>query len=213
MSGTTSLTTLHRARAILFTALFVTALIGPVSAINPPSACSQEGKAAVVVKQSDEEEKSECVDIASGQNSGIDVLQRTNFEVVTKDFGGDLGHAVCKIGSTGSDDCDFAKGFWNYFQVMDGKWAASQKGASSTTVAPEGVEGWVWVVGGGDPNAAPVPPDTEPVFDEICKAAATTPPRSEQTTDGSSPLPWILGGAALVVVVVAIVILRTRSSP
>jgi hypothetical protein len=209
MSGTTFLTPLHRARAFLFLALCVFALTGPLTLIDPPAACAQEAKAAVVVKQSDEDEKSQCVDIASGQNSGIDVLMRTDFEVLTKDFGGDLGHQVCKIGTTGTDDCDFSKGSWSYFQAQEGKWVASQKGASSTTVAPEGVEGWVWVAGGGDPNAAPIPPDAEPVFDEICSAAAT-PATQRDEPAAASPLPWIFGGAALLVVVVAVVLLRSR---
>jgi hypothetical protein len=199
-------------RAFLFLALCVVALVGPISFAHPPSACAQEGKAGVVVKQSDEDEKSECVAIPSAEASGIDVLKSSNFEVVTKDFGGELGLAVCKIGKTGTDDCDFSKGFWNYFQAEAGKWVASQKGASSTRVSPEGVEGWVWVAGGGDPNAAPVPPDMQPVFDQICGVVAIPNGGPEERTTNSA-LPWIIGGAALVVIVAVVLLLRARSSP
>lgn len=116
-------------------------------AVGP--ACAGDDAVAVVVRDGTGRERSECVEAGAGAD-GLDVLRATGAEIVTRDFGGRLGRAVCSIDGAGTPvtDCPSVEGHWHYWRLVDGRWVESPEGASNTRVRPGAVEGWTWVRGG-----------------------------------------------------------------
>jgi hypothetical protein len=180
--------------------------------VLPPAAdtaCAQEpARAGIVIRFDAGRETSECADISEAAPdgvSGLEALTATGLAVVTKDFGGDLGQAVCKIEDVGTDDCNFNAGFWGYFRGSDGAWTFSEVGPSSSRVESGGVEGWVWTAAGaGDAT----PPGATPDFDRICAQEAT--PVGERQEPGGSILPWAIAAAA--VAILGALLIRRRGA-
>lgn len=178
-------------------------------------ACAKEatGHAGVVVKFSEGDEVRECVPFdgsatASVPNtiSGLEALQRTGHEVITKDFGGELGVAVCKIDNVGTDDCNFVDaGFWAYYHAAaDGTFTFSEVGPSNYRVPDRGIEGWSWSPAGTE-AAAP----SKATFDEICTTTASEATQSSEKKVGvSSARPWIISGLIVATLVIVILIMR-----
>jgi hypothetical protein len=181
----------------------------PVLSPASDTACAQEpARAGIVIRFDAGRETSECADISEAAPdgvSGLEALTATGLAVVTKDFGGDLGQAVCKIEDVGTDDCNFNAGFWAYFRASDGEWKFSEVGPSSSKVESGGVEGWVWTAAGaGDAT----PPGATADFDRICAQEAT--PVGERQEPGGSILPWTIAAAA--VAMLGALLLRRRSA-
>jgi hypothetical protein len=182
-------------------------------------ACAQtpadEPRAGVVVQLGEEEPSSFCLDDPGLQGeglTGIQALRATGLEVVTKSDP-QFGEFVCKIGETGAEraDCGEAgSGYWAYFRGDANTWQLAETGASQTEVATGDIDGWVFVE---DPNAQAAPPETEPVLNEICAAAATTEPTPSPLAEEAreSYLPLILiGASAVALLVVGYFVLRGR---
>lgn len=174
----------------------------------------QERLAAVVIRFSESLEDTFCIALpgrddpsASQSVSGIEALQMTELPLITKDFGGDLGEGVCKIGPVGTDDCDFERGFWGYYRFAGGSWQFSDVGPGTSEVAPGVVDGWSWTAPGADPVA---PAASE--LSEICAAELAA------ADEGGLSLPWILalalgGGVVLGASAAGVWRLRRRTRP
>ena len=191
-----------------------------VAAGPAPGACAQtDERAGVLIQSNPENFQSLCVELGAadadgnGGVSGIEALRATGAEVQTKPS--DFGEFVCAIDGIG--DCEGTSNYWAYFQAEAGEWKASEVGASSTTVAAGGVEGWRLTEGTA---AAATPPSPDPDWDSFCNEVTTQagedeggPEEAAGDTDGV-PLTWILVGAAVVVLVVAAILFgRRRGSP
>lgn len=176
---------------------------------GPACAAGKEaGRAGVVIKFSESRQESRCISLheSKPEISGIEALRAIeDIEVVTKDFGGDLGEAVCKIGDVGTDDCDFNAGFWAYYHAAaQGTWQEAQEGASSHRLTDEAVDGWAWAPAG----ATQTPPKTTR-FDEVCAKPTATPKAARDEKD--SLLPWVvIGGVALALVIGTILSRKIR---
>lgn len=170
--------------------------------LAPEPACAQEAeeRVGVIVGDGEGNDTRSCIDPREGNASagetfdGIDALEKAGHELVTKDFGGDIGLAICKIDNVGTDDCNFDAGFWAYYHgAADGSFQFAEKGPSSYDVPAGGVEAWVWTPAGTE--AAPPDPVTP---DEICVQYVTAQEQTQK--EGKNPgLPWILAGGAVVV--------------
>lgn len=192
--------------------------LAPPVALSQP-ACAQtagSARAGVVVRFEDGNEDSRCITFeGDGREgdaegiSGIAALRTTGLSIVTKDFGGELGEAVCKIGEVGTDDCSFDAGFWHYLHgTPDGGWEAAQMGPTSYRVHDGDVEGWSWTPA----NSEGIEPGAGASLEEICAvgAGAEDEPRDEPR----SLLPWLLvGAAAATLAVVLVALFRRGRSP
>jgi hypothetical protein len=166
------------------------------------STVAQEGgtnQAGVVIQFSDGSVHTACVELGpDGQATGEEVL-RASGTTILMDYSSGMGVTVCKIGNTGCNfptekcfcQCTMKPGdpcvYWTYFHLLDGQWRYASLGASSYTVRPGDVEGWVWgpgAVGGG--TQPPLIP-----FEQICSApsAAMVPP-SPTTEPSPSTATW-----------------------
>ena len=114
-----------------------------------------------------------CVTFEEAEITGMDVLLRAGYEVVTGYGGG----AVCQINGQGcpSSNClgchpadDGGWIYWAYFHLEDGHWSYSQLGAAAHYVSDGDVEGWAWGTGQADPPSVIT-------FDEICVPPTETP--------------------------------------
>ncbi|MGH2704123.1 MAG: hypothetical protein ACRDJ4_03220 [Actinomycetota bacterium] len=192
--------------------LVILAAIPPVALLPGGPACAQEGHRAAVVVRGDKEERTFCV--AAEENgqpgtSGLAGLKASGLPVVTKDFGGSLGEAVCAIEGLG--DCEFKTGYWAYFKgTAPGTWEMSSTGPSGSRLESGGVDGWVWVPAPGTDAASP--PTAKPVFSELCKAASASPAATPAGVAGrGGGRPWlVLGGVGIVVLAVAAVVAGRR---
>lgn len=201
--------------------LFLIALVGPAVAVPATTACAQEadGNVGVVIDFTEEaEDQDHCVDTeeadddGDGALTGIEVLLATDAEVMTQDFGGDLGIGVCKIDDLGDDDCSFTSGFWAYFVASeDGEWEFAQTGAAQTERQPGDVDGWVWTPTGQEESD---PPSQDPDLDAICPAASPTPAAvDEEPQDEGIPLTtWLVVAGAVLVLLLAFLLLRGRGT-
>lgn len=129
-------------------------LIATLIALSPAWGSAQPGQAApsapstawVAVQFAPGEQIVRAVTF-EGSLSGLEALQASGLEVVTKDFG--WGVAVCAINGVGcpADNC-FCGGskFWNYeyWDWSDSSWEGYPVGPSSSTVEDGDVEGWRW---------------------------------------------------------------------
>lgn len=87
--------------------------------------------------------------------------------------------------------------FWGYFQLRDGSWAASTKGADAVVPAEGTVEGWRWAVSGQSPR----PPRGSVTFAQVCGstpvsagtkrvAVVVDPGRAADAASGTPAKPW-----------------------
>lgn len=124
-----------------------------------PAACAAGG-AAVVIGFSPSDERAICIEIQNGAITGLEALRLTGLPLQVRDFGGDLGAAVCKIDGLGNEpsDCPGSDGHWHYWQLLGSDWRESQLGASRSEVSAGDIEGWTWAMGTlGDPPVTDSP--------------------------------------------------------
>jgi hypothetical protein len=158
-------------------------LVLPFLPLSPAApALAQDGdKVGLVVKFSDGDVFTDCVDYTGQGMTGEDVLDASGLSLV-KDTSYGLGAAVCKIGNDGCDypgehcfcQCEGAGcEYWAYYHLDQQKeeWAYSGMGASWNTVDEGDVEGWAW--GNGEVGGSDVEPPLIS-FEELC--APPTPP-------------------------------------
>lgn len=61
--------------------------------------------------------------------------------------------------------------YWGYYQLTDGAWTFSQKGAAETNPVDGSVEGWRWAIT-EESGTPPRNPRVTPTFDEVCGSTA-----------------------------------------
>ncbi|HIP97484.1 MAG TPA: hypothetical protein EYH32_09765, partial [Anaerolineae bacterium] len=140
-------------------------------------------RVGLVVRFSDNEVITRCVEFSEPQISGYDVLVRSGLNVVAQ-FDPGVGVAICAIEDVGCpvDACLTCAmpNYWSYWHLQDDAWVYSQVGAGGYMVGDGEVEGWSWGAG--------VPP---PVFsfDQICAPSPTLTPSPTFTPLPPSPTP------------------------
>jgi hypothetical protein len=167
---------------------------GPAAA----PACAQSDSAVVVVRDSRGVEREECVALPGPEISSVEFLRLAGFDVVTRDYGGNLGEAVCSLNGDGTpaSDCPSASGHWHLWLFADGTWNESIEGASSTEVEPGSVQGWTWSTTGS--NAPPPAPTPDRRCGDGPRIGLLPPPRDEESDDGPGPVVPLLVGTAAV---------------
>ena len=119
-------------------------------------------KVGVVVKFSDNNIVKKCVTV-SENSSGYKVLNQTGLNLVWKDYGGSLGHALCKIEDTGcpESNCFCSSNYWGFlYKHYGGEWTYSNVGLDSYLVKDKDIIGLVWgPYGSSLPNIS---------IDEVC---------------------------------------------
>jgi len=145
-------------------------------------------RAGLVVRFGGEQTQTACVSFSEESITGIELLRRAGFSLVT----GYAGAAVCKINDLGcpADNCfcqSFAPpyAYWAYFHSGgDGNWTYSNVGGGGYHVKAGQVEGWSW----GPGESAP-PPRLS--FDQVCPAPTAMPSATPATqpTATVTPLP------------------------
>jgi len=138
----------------------------------PGGILAQHGnQAALVIRHSDQDVQTVCVDFSEPEISGLELLQRSGIDLELDVQG--LGAAVCSIEQTGcpANDCWCrCKGggdciYWSYWLKTSGQWQYSQGGASIYSVSDGDVQGWSW--GPGAVSQAYSPPDLS--FEDVCQ--------------------------------------------
>ncbi len=127
-------------------------------------------RVALVIRTSDQQMQTACVEFSEPEISGYDVLQQSGIEF-TVDVQS-MGAKICSIEQTGCpvDDCWCqCKGggdcvYWSYWHQINDQWQYSQGGASMYSVSDGDVEGWSW--GPGSISEAFSPPDLS--FADVC---------------------------------------------
>lgn len=132
---------------------------------TPTSAGSGSNHAGLLVTYGDGTSQSVCVAFDDASISGYQLLVDSGLQIITQDFGGSLGQALCKITSGSESDgcdypnqdcfCDSPPNSWVFF-VPDGgqtSWSVSQTGISSTNVASGGAQAQLW---GSDTQSPPL---------------------------------------------------------
>lgn len=172
------------------------ALVAATLAVVPGTACAEEHVVKVVIVTDDGNTVTRCAEIEE-TSSGIEALQALDLDVSTKDFGGDLGSAVCAIGDTGNPlaRCPGADAHWHYWRVVEGDWVESERGPTFTQVSPGDVEGWVWTTGPSNRPPSVAPDEAE------CQAAAPQPER---------PTGSVIGWALAFVVIASVFLIGLR---
>ena len=180
-----------------------------VAALSPAvapmtAACADEATVAVVVRGADGVERGACVPAAEATD-GLAALQATGAKVVTREYGGDLGHAVCSIDGQGNrvDDCPGVGGHWHYWHTLGGAWMESEEGPSQTHPAAGTAEGWTWVE--GSTASPPKVEDADAICDlpDLATASAERPLIDADRAEA----PWgfaVLGAFGVVAVVGAV---------
>lgn len=207
---------LRRISRLIPAVFLMGAVAAPGLVFQAPPACAKgpgTGRSGVVVKYSEANEISRCVALPAAKQgepegiSGIQALRSlADIEVVTKDYGGDLGEAVCKIGDVGTDDCDFNKGFWAYYHASaGGTWQEAQEGAGKYRLVDGAVDGWAWAPAG----TTQAPPKTTR-FDEICTKTGTQtlPGGGTPPSKTSSLARWALIGGVIVALLIGTILSR-----
>ena len=138
-----------------------------------------------------------CIRFTQDSITGKDALDLANqvdpsVHPVYKDYGGDLGYAVCQLCGVGNDfsDCPGTT-YWSYGKAPAGTttFSTSNRGVSSSQVHDGDVEGWRWGKGGFPPYAS---------VDQVCGTLTTDGTFTPTTvsTGGSPPQPVAATGAA-----------------
>lgn len=117
-------------RKISFLTLLLIALLVPRSA--------EGARGAVVIKKSNGEVKSACVDFEGESISGWKLLESSPFSPIAKN-----GFIVEIDGEGGKDSSEMGDGehFWSYWRLSD-NWIFQNAGATYTRVKDGDVEGW-----------------------------------------------------------------------
>lgn len=141
-------------------------------AVGNSSAASRAG---VVIRYADGTVRSSCVTFDEASISGLELLQRSQAEVIAQPAPGNA--AVCKIGVDGCDYpaepcfCKFGAAnsgeYWAYWQLDGAAWRYGQQGAGARRVGNGDVDGWAY--GSGSVENGVQPPVV--TFAEVCPLA------------------------------------------
>jgi hypothetical protein len=153
-------------RALALLAVGVLALGGqppPGDAAVRTQGLNQVG---LVVHFGDGSSITRCVTFSEPQISGLEVLERSDLDVVTHQS------VVCAIEGTGcpAGDCwcqcqgGGSCTYWSYWHWVDGAWQFAQTGAGLYQVTGGDIEGWHW--------GASTTPSSTPSFEAICSLSA-----------------------------------------
>ncbi len=165
----------------IFTIAFALTLLA--SAWSPRAQATTTNRAGVIVVFDNGNVMQSCVEFTESELSGVELLRRAGFELVTDSSYG-LGEAVCKINGQG---CDFPGehcfcecmgspcNYWGYWNLEGSNWTYSGQGGSSHMVSNGDVDAWVW---GNDDSD---PPDLD--FAALC---ATPTPTATHTPEPSA---------------------------
>ncbi|RRR72830.1 MAG: hypothetical protein EI684_09670 [Candidatus Viridilinea halotolerans] len=142
-----------------------------IGILAPAHATTTLNRAGLVIRLSDEAIITRCVSFSEAQISGAVLLERAEVTIeVLNDPA--MGFFVCGIAGVGCPAsncmCAYPDATWGYWLRQTSGWRSSPVGASSRTVRPGDVDGWLW----GQPsssNAAPLP---DLSFTAICGPAA-----------------------------------------
>ena len=194
-------------RAVVLPMAVVVAAALPSFGTAAPAACADEAEVAVLVRGRDGIERGACV--PAGVADGVAALKATGTEVLTRDYGGRLGLAVCAIGDEGNrvDDCPGTAGHWHYWRLVDGRWIESDTGPSTTRPDPAVAEGWTWASGS---TVAP-PRVASPAA--ICRlgfARGEDAAATRRSSDGTGASSAVTGFAGVAVVVGAVGVVAAR---
>ena len=145
--------------------------------------------------------------------TGLDALRQTGVAVVTRDYGGTLGRAVCRIAGAGNaaNDCPGVSGHWHYWQLVHGTWTEAASGPSNSDALAAEAEGWVWTEG-----ATATPPRAASAsvacrLPGLVPAAASSPATGGED-GGPGPAPALLGvGGALAFLGLITLVIRRRA--
>lgn len=169
-------------------------LAGVAGVVLLPAVSWAQGpnRVALVVGLGDGEVLTRCVAFDEDQISGLDLLLRTDLEVLYEVAGG-AGTKVCSIQGEGCDYpnqdcfCECPGGpncvYWSYWHLKNGAWQYSPVGGGAYSVSDGAVEGWAWGV---------ELPDL--TFGDICAAPPTatashTPTTAPTPTRTNTPQP------------------------
>ncbi len=202
---------IKRVTATVLLIIALVALFVASEALYSPTGAQTPNKVGLVVRFSDTEVFTTCVDYEPGL-TGEGVLDQAGLSLAREIYGG-LGAAICKIEDVGCDypqqDC-FCQctgkppcEYWAYYHLepQQNEWVYSGMGASWHSVQPGDVEGWAW--GSGDAGGSEVEPPLF-TFEELC--LPPTPPVVDFTADPRnltsgqcSVLRWTVQNAEVVV--------------
>jgi hypothetical protein len=161
--------------------------------VGGPARAQAPNRAALVVQYGEDTVTTHCVSFAEPQITGLDLLLRSELDVVYASVG--MGALVCKIGDVGCPDpgrCLCAcKGadcvYWSYWHQVEGAWQYAVQGAGQYAVRPGAVEGWVW--GAGSVSSAPQPPAVR--FEDVCRDEAATLAPTGTLPPADTPSPTV----------------------
>jgi hypothetical protein len=159
-------------------------------------------RVGLVVKFSNGNVFTDCIDYTGSGMTGEDVLDASGLPIV-KDFSYGLGAAICKIRRDGCDYpqehcfCECAGAtcdYWAYYHLdqQENEWVYSGRGVSGHTVQPGDVEGWAW--GDGEFGGSEVEPPLIS-FEELCPAPTATPDPSPPVVEFGADPEHIVAGA------------------
>ena len=160
------------ARALL--AAVMLAVVFPVAgaAVGPCTATASSQTrdvniAGLVIQFDDARVEEFCVSFVGDSITGLELLQRSGFEVVVEDFGAN-GVAVCRIDGIGCDHpiqpcfcrCEDPNAdcvLWGYYTIQGpgSTWTFSQVGAAQRPVRDGDVDGWRFAAQRPDGGTAP----------------------------------------------------------
>jgi hypothetical protein len=118
-------------------------------------------RAGLVVQFSNSTVLKKCVEFQSGA-SAFELMQKSGLHMATKDYGGELGLALCGIEGTGcsADNCFCKSEYWGFYYMTAGNWEYSPVGISGFKVSNGDMLGFRWGAYGDKPELHS--------FSEIC---------------------------------------------
>ena len=133
----------------------------------PMQSGSGSNQAGLLVTFGDGTSQSVCVSFSDPTISAYQLLVDSGLGLITQDYGGNLGQALCKVSSgRQSEGCDYPNEncfcdraqTWVLFEADASQttWAASQQGISVATVGNGGVLAQLW--GNTQSQPSPLPP-------------------------------------------------------
>jgi hypothetical protein len=150
-----------------------------------PAAAERRNGAGLVVRHGDGTLIYAYVEFDEESISGIDLLVRSNLDLVVAPYGG-LGEAVCRLDGEGcpADNCwceSFGNPsyFWHYYARADGGWSELIQGAASRTLHDGDIDGWSWTA--GDSGLPDVTIDEIALMNGIDRNAPTPTPTPSPT--------------------------------
>lgn len=170
-------------------------------ALSPKSSPSamRAGIVAIVIRDNVGMEQVLCT--RQPVTTGLQAL-RAVANITTKDYGGVLGSAVCKINGwgEGTATCPGGRGHWHYWHQIDSRWIESSSGPSNYSLPSHAIEAWTWET---KPQASR-PRTADPAG--RCSVVAAPPTR--RTSDVK---PVFAAGVALIMLVgLRTLLVRTR---